>query len=279
MNANDGTQGLELTCTIPVIVCSLSLSLLVKQRKTSTSTSVKDKIGGKKQDAGVTSSKRPAVKVAKPSDVNPALAGILHRHQGSHPIAVTAAARNTVGSQIPLKLGSHQALARAAVGRGIRHGYSMNTGTRPSQPLQADEVHSTTVAQGTATAALSRASLSVQDSTDSLSELTNNYRSSLNELSSQDMADELLPTPLDQMRDSNNLSPNESGSFTGSGSFACFLPRDSSLIDLAMIDNVDMDGQQSDFQALGMSFVDFPNPEVYPSTGDEPENRNGINFD
>jgi hypothetical protein len=97
---------------------------------------------------------------------------------------------------------------------------------------------------------------------DSLSQLTSNYRNSLNDMSAQSLDDETetMPTPLDQMRD-----PNAAGAFGG-----FLLSRNSSLVDLAMIPNVDeTDDQQTDFQSFGMNFVDFPNPEVYPTSGNE----------
>jgi hypothetical protein len=171
-----------------------------------------------------------------------------------------AAARKPVAAQLSQTAGAHQALARTAVGRGIRHGYSLNAGSHLGQPARPGG--NTGALQGIA-AASSGAPFDFPDqmpsANDSLSQLTSNYRNSLNDMSAQSLDDETMPTPLDQMRD-----PNASVGYGG------FLSRNSSLVDLAMIPNVDdPDDQQTDFRSFGMNFVDFPNPEVYPTSGDE----------
>jgi hypothetical protein len=247
------------------------------QRKTSTTTTPKEKKDGKKRNGAASSSsssKRPPTK-AKPSDstkvetnINPVLAGILYRSKSPAEVATAnanaaAAARKPVASQLSQTTGAHQALARTAVGRGIRHGYSLNAGSHPAnQPSRLAQ--NTSAPQGNATAAPGGAPFEFPDqmpsANDSLSQLTSNYRNSLNDMSAQSLDDETMPTPLDQMRDSN-----------ASGAFGGFLlSRNSSLVDLAMIPNVDeADDQQTDFRSFGMNFVDFPNPEVYPTSGNE----------
>jgi hypothetical protein len=90
---------------------------------------------------------RPPTKATKPSEstkadtnINPVLAGILYRSKSPAEVAsananAAAAARKPVGSEMSQTAGAHQALARTAVGRGIRHGYSLNAGSHPgSQP-------------------------------------------------------------------------------------------------------------------------------------------------
>jgi hypothetical protein len=179
--------------------------------------------------------------------------------------AAAAAARKPVASQLSHTTGAHQALARTAVGRGIRHGYSLTAGSHPgSQPARLAQ--NASAPQGNVNAAAARGATPfdfpdhMPSANDSLSQLTSNYRNSLNEsMSTQSLDDETMPTPLDQMRD-----PSASGAFGG------FLSRNSSLVDLAMIPNVDdTDDQQTDFRSFGMNFVDFPNPEVYPTSGNE----------
>lgn len=258
---------------IVVEVASLALSEMVDsqslflcpssplQRKTTTSTSSRDKNGSKKRDVG----KRPVVKVAKAavkSSINPVLAGILYRSRGPNETAAAPAAskKRAPPSQLSQEGGSHQqALARTAVGRGIRHGYSASVAPRPAHPVPAPlgQPDGAVTSQTSATAALNGTSFDyfpgLSAAGDSLSQLTSNYRSSLNDLSAQDSANEVLPTPLDQMQESTN------------GTFGGFLSRDSSLIDLAMIPNAEFDNSQPDLSSFGMNFVDFPNPEVYPA--------------
>ena len=241
------------------------------QRKTSTTTAPKEKKDGKKRNGASSSTKRPPSKASKPSEtsktdtnINPILAGILYRSKSPAEVVTAnanaaAGARKPVAGHLSQTAGAHQALARTAVGRGIRHGYSLNAGSHPgSQPAR-----NTSASQGTTAAASSGAPFDFPDqmpsANDSLSQLTSNYRNSLNDMSAQSLDDETMPTPLDQMRD-----PNASVGYGG------FLSRNSSLVDLAMIPNVDdPDDQQTDFRSFGMNFVDFPNPEVYPTSGDE----------
>jgi hypothetical protein len=255
---------------------TLSVLHMSIQRKTSTTTTPKEKKDGKKRNgAASSSSKRPPTKATKSSEstkadtnINPVLAGILYRSKSPAEVATAnanaaAAARKPVASHLSQTAGAHQALARTAVGRGIRHGYSLNAashpGSQPGRPAQ-----NTSAPLGNAAAASSGAQLEFPDqmpsANDSLSQLTSNYQNSLNDMSAQSLDDETMPTPLDQMRD-----PNASGAFGG-----FLLSRNSSLVDLAMIPNVDeTDDQQTDFRSFGMNFVDFPNPEVYPTSENE----------
>ena len=142
---------------------------------------------------------------------------------------------------------SFKALARTAVGKGIRHGYTAadchRVGPRKSVPSMdtSSEVSKSVDASQQSTPKQPPAM------NDPLSQLASNYRNSLMEI-----------------RDNDQL--------TSSG----LLSRDSSLLDLAMIPDVD-DGappapETSDINP-GFTFVDFPNPEVQPQ--DEGETQDG----
>jgi hypothetical protein len=255
------------------------------QRKTTTTTSSKEKKDSKKRQVTASPSKRPPTTAVKPSitskndaSINPVLNGILYHSKIPASMATAsaiAATKKPLASQLPQQAGIHQALARTAVGKGIRHGYCYTAVSQPAQPVPEQPVHRGSVSQSYAAAPLGGTSFDfpeLQTANDSLSQLTNNYRNSLNDLSSQNLDDEaLMPTPLDQMRDF-------SISASGTGAFGGFLSRESSLLDLAMIPNVDCDGQQSDFRSFGMNFVDFPNPEVYAMSRND-ESDNGVESD
>jgi hypothetical protein len=209
--------------------------------------------------------------------VNPVLAGILYRSKGasSAPAGLlpdTAKLRPSVLSQSNIKPGSsHQALAQTAVGRGIRHGYTAASCGKsvPRQALSTNsKVDAMTSASASssqsdlASAALNHSSFTFPESTvDSLSQLASNYQNTLTGGHSNDVEVEAEPTPLEQLR-SRTTSP--SGSHNN---YVCFLSRNSSLVDLAMIPGIDEDLQPStDTNSYGLSFVDFPNPEVHPSS-------------
>jgi len=149
----------------------------------------------------------------------------------------------------------HQALARRAVGRGVRHGFT-------SPPLQPEP----TQPEAT-TSTLVAAARHPQANSDNLTELATNYRNVLNEgraaaVSTSNPSNDNTsndPTPLSQMQRSNY----------DSGTFGGFLSRNSSLVDLAMLAPVaDEEPPPSDNTGDGFGFVDFPNPEIYPSNHD-----------
>lgn len=205
-------------------------SLLVIKRKTTPAPPSKEKGARKKERA-----KKAAAKAAPSAQVNPVLAGILQRNKASFAPLVTS---HKPPSSIPAPSGSHQALAQAAVGRGVRHGYSAANVSSAKRP------ESTT----SSTAAASNVNF---ETNDSLSQLAYNYRNSLNDLSENKLLD-----------DSNVDSSQYNEGYS-------FLSRNSSLVDLAMIPSVD-DGNE-DPQDFGLSFVDFPNPEVLPGNNQEGE--------
>jgi hypothetical protein len=254
-------------------------SLLLIKRKTTASISLKDKdkLSGKKRDAPTSKSPKIQPTSNDPPLVNPVLAGILYRSKGasSAPAGLlpdTAKLRPSVLSQSNIKPGSsHQALAQTAVGRGIRHGYTAASCGK-SVPRQALSTNSKAEAMTSASAsssqsdlasaALNHSSFTFPESTvDSLSQLASNYQNTLTGGHSNDVEVEAEPTPLEQLR-SRTTSP--SGSHNN---YVCFLSRNSSLVDLAMIPGIDEDLQPStDTNSYGLSFVDFPNPEVHPSS-------------
>jgi len=97
---------------------------------------------------------------------------------------------------------------------------------------------------------------SFPEQNDSLYQLACNYRNSLNDLNAREGTNDSHPAQFDESR-----TPVLPG----------FLSRDSSLIDLAMIPTVEdtaapLASTMSDpnDDDAGLSFVDFPNPEVNP---------------
>lgn len=160
--------------------------------------------------------------------------------------------------------GSQQAIARSAVGRGVRHSFSLGTTDLNSstalgvQSIPKEEVSNDTTASNASTAAGSQSIPNEHVSSDtnfvipryvedSLSQLTSNYQSSLA---------------------GNNPTVEQQGSNDG---FPSLLSRNSSLIDLAMLPNYEEeDNALTDMP--GFNFVDFPQPELdpsyYPNQGD-----------
>ena len=137
-----------------------------------------------------------------------------------------------------------QALARVAVGRGIRHSYNY-TQKKPasnavSQPLVKPEQIP-----------------SVDTSTQaSLSALQSNFQSSLQ--ASQDAGQ------LSQGKDLNDQTACESQEY-----FPGMLRRDDSLVDLAMIPLFDESAEVDQVQgSQGLTFIDFPWQEPNSSTND-----------
>lgn len=136
-------------------------------------------------------------------------------------------------------LSTHQALARQAVGRGIRHELG-----RPKEVPSSIKQPTFPTATG------------------SLTELASNYHSSLFSTTANDVGEcnDNDPTPLSQMEDRPGLF---------SEVYSGFLSRNSSLVDLAMIAPVD-DGPEPMQSNHEFGFVDFPNPEDHQS------NQNGF---
>ena len=152
---------------------------------------------------------------------------------------------------------TQQALARRAVGRGVRHGFASSSATTSSNLTTRSASSSIKTSLGAGAAV----KFFEPSKTDNLSQLAINYRNVLNEerSSGSQGQDETDPTPLSEMRGQNNLD-----------FFDGFLSRNSSLVDLAMIAPVDDDEPGlSDLVNDGFGFVDFPNPEVHPANSGE----------
>lgn len=145
---------------------------------------------------------------------------------------------------------SQQALARAAVGKGVRHGFSVPSPATEALPSAAMIFPDLPP-------------LPVPDIQDTLSELKNNYQNSLQDavITSEETTDQ-----------ENESDP--------SFNMYHFLRRDSSLVDLAMlVSNVEPETMVSmeptpvnELRNSTLSFVDFPHPDIDPSVNnDEPE--------
>lgn len=169
------------------------------------------------------------------------------------------------GKPAALVAGTHQALARRAVGRGIRHSFESSTPVSGQLLSPSSQPDSTTQTPFPTPATLQQPpAFSLQGSTsNSLSELAINYRNTLNGLGSQPQSE---PSSQSQMQMQVQSSEgNASDGFTG------FLSRNSSLVDLAMLAPVDeaLEAPPSTEEATNFGFVDFPNPDVYPPKADE----------
>jgi len=198
--------------------------------------------------------------------VNPVLAGILHRNAGAslEKGAKVAPAQGKGTRAKVTSSSSQQELARAAVGKGVRHGF----------------LPSSAAAAGSATEALASASmifpdpphLELPDIQDSLSELTNNYRNSLQDAEYQ-------------TSQSSEEAKAQSGERDPSFQMYNFLSRDSSLVDLAMlVPTTNADAAASEAGTVApveptpvnelsnnvLPFLDFPGMES-PTDEDEPE--------
>ena len=131
---------------------------------------------------------------------------------------------------------SQQALARVAVGRGIRHSFNIpqqNAAAKPP-PLVVPNASNSSVAESTQA---------------SLSALQSNFQNSL-----QNSQSEGAESTTQIMGDSNNQEPELSNGFIPGT-----LRRDDSLVDLAMIPMLDDSDQIQDIDGShGLTFVDFP---------------------
>lgn len=225
-------------------------SLLMIKRKTGNE--VKEK-GGKKRGRYDDDIPQPAVSNgSQDPNVNPVLAGILYRSTSE-----TNDSSATPGDMQPSSRGGNlvaqtnsqhttqQAIARVAVGKGIKHRFSLQqpnssrialNGTKSS--AGAPETNATPLQAG-------------------LSALTDNFKNSLNNAqsgdqgsSTHDAADNHVPSGQDVPP---MPGPPQPSYVPGS------LRRDDSLIDLAMLPVLDDDGQNTALGAsTGMTFVDFP---------------------
>jgi hypothetical protein len=131
---------------------------------------------------------------------------------------------------------SQQALARVAVGKGIKHSFSLpqqNSAVK-LPPLVVPNTSNSSVAESTQA---------------SLSALQSNFQNSLQDSQSQGAES------TTQARDAYNNQESE----TSSGFIPGTLRRDDSLVDLAMIPMLDDSDPIQDIEGShGLTFVDFP---------------------
>jgi hypothetical protein len=174
--------------------------------------------------------------------VNPVLAGILYKSNAPPNGTPLAAASSLATFQVE----SQKAVAKAAVGRGIRHSFMHRGLPPPAAPvLSSSYVVRPSAPEASATTADQRSQNDI--SRDSLTQLANNYRNSLGDLPDEEtFSFDTDPTPLSQLQGGGGTSPYVS------------------LLDLAMIPEVEGEG---DFGDGSFNFVDFPNPEVRPGGG------------
>ena len=155
--------------------------------------------------------------------VNPVLAGILHRTSDNTP-GTTRTTSSTMQQ-------SQKAIARVAVGKGVRHGYV------PQRAKSTQNYHASTPVQASLNALTQNFNQSMHETTESATDVQGNYEYQLPE-----------PTPV-------TAAPAGRVTYVPGS-----LHRDDSLVDLAMIPLVG-DGTTADSNAAtssGFSFVDFP---------------------
>jgi hypothetical protein len=203
--------------------------------------------GGKKRDRDEGPAIRDATqsKTSSSAPVNPVLAGILHRSSDQNntfsPSGMTYANLSSQKSGPSLSSSmnppqSQQALARVAVGKGIRHSFNVPQQTSAAKlaPLVVPNASNSSVAESTQA---------------SLSALQNNFQNSLQNSQSQG-AESTTPA-----RGASNNQEAE----TSNGFIPGTLRRDDSLVDLAMIPMLDDSDQMQYIQGShGLTFVDFP---------------------
>lgn len=223
-------------------------SLLLIKRKTTTTP--KDK-NGRKQAAEKHAGK--AVHVP----LNTAR-GVAHQVKtAATPANISYGARAATEAQQPPVANSQQAIAQSAVGRGIRHSFSgASTAAATAAAAAAAERQPAPGAPTEPTAQF----LIPTRVEDSLSQLASNYQNSLVDLPTypeqpvSNAQPQAVPGPLtSQAPEASYRDP-----------FPSLLSRNSSLVDLAMIPSLEGDGDGVP-TIPGMSFVDFPQPEVDPS--------------
>ena len=196
---------------------------------------------------------------------NPALAGMLERSGGAKRARLGQGSASSGGSapgfklapsggikhqlngflKPPSKKSNHATLAKAAVGRGIRHGYSAQSSDNAVETRPA-----ATAEQSTGMAFLDdppQLGMSVESS---LSELTSNY------LKAQGNGNSTASATTSAMDNTARHVPNAGASM---------LSRESSLVDLAMLPTLPLPGppQNEETNTDPFTFIDFPNQDSY----------------
>ena len=176
--------------------------------------------------------------------------GVVHQVK---PLAAPANPIPTDAQTTAPTANTQQAIAQAAVGRGIRH--SIGYGAAPAVPAAA----------AAASTAEKRPNIQAPDQNstkfliptrveDSLSQLASNYQNSLVDLPST-FPDQTVSGPTQEQPPP--AFPQDP--------FPSLLSRNSSLVDLAMIPTLEEGVGDAVPSVPGMNFVDFPQPEVDPS--------------
>lgn len=219
-------------------------SLLLIKRKQGNET--KSKTGGKKRDRSGNEGKSRSSASSKTAGdpVNPVLAGILYRSSGDNSTGST----NNSSSSLQQ---SQKAIARVAVGKGVRHGFV------PQRTKDRQKTADSSLG-GLSNQNVSGNPSPVQAS---LNALTQNFNQSMHE-TIDSIADGEVNLPAVASQQEINQYPLPAPiSTTGRVAYVPgSLHRDDSLVDLAMIPIVgDGTTTESDVAASsGFSFVDFP---------------------
>ncbi len=205
------------------------------------------KAGGKKRDRNGKEAKVRSPATAKVGDpVNPVLAGILQRSSSNNLIGTTP----SPGGSLPQ---SQKALARVAVGKGVRHGYVPHRKT-------SSKIVSTQHVAASVAASVDRSPVQ-----ESLNALTQNFNQSMHQTIDSNTGLEGKPHAVANYQDVNQYqAPAPAGVASDNTGPVAYVPgslhRDDSLVDLAMIPIVG-DGISTESNTAissGFSFVDFP---------------------
>lgn len=226
-------------------------SLLLIKRKQGNEP--KSKTGGKKRDrSGKEGKARDSAGTKTARDtVNPVLAGILYRSSGDNTSEPSSNANNSRLQQ------SQKAIARVAVGKGVRHGFIPKTKNRQNS------TDSST--QGIGTQHISTSHVTPSPVQASLNALTQNFNQSMHETIESNGEADPNPAAVASNQDDNQYQlPAPTPVSTGSAGRVAYVPgslhRDDSLVDLAMIPPLgDGSATENNSAALSsFSFVDFP---------------------
>jgi hypothetical protein len=187
--------------------------------------------------------------------------GVVHQLRNpaapAAPVAAVSYSNSTMMQEpptnAPVSVSTQQAIAKSAVGRGIRHSYGYDSSAAAAASAARASEPQTAITESK-TAFYIPAGVE-----DSLSQLASNYHNSLAE------------TPYTEQTTSQNQlqhqqsARDQDASTVYSDPFPMLLSRNSSLIDLAMIPNLEGEDDHMMPMVPGMGFVDFPQPEVDPS--------------
>lgn len=225
---------------------------------------------------------KPCVPSRSSQPVNPVLAGILQR-----------STQSDCGTG-PKQSTSQQAIARSAVGRGIRHSFMAFSQPREDPQSSVSECASSTTAIVAATTTAIAPPTATASSTSTTSTANSGDSSSGNVQGSSQPLDSLSQLASNFQNSLNDLRPPSVIDDALVPSHGSFLSPTSSLIDLAMIPVLEETEEvnvtntveekppppsSTTDEGYGWNFVDFPYPEIVPTTTDnqrkEEENMQG----